>query len=125
MALFKHFRGSRASLDAQPLHDGYAYFCVDDGTFHIDCTDAEGNLCRKQINAYNAEKLAGMTFEELKKTISWNDLIDKPVVTYEVNNEGVLYATLDGASWIGMQDDSLVVAQASSATLNNNELEVN
>ena len=107
------------------MHDGYAYFCVDDGTFHIDCTDAEGNLCRKQINAYNAEKLAGMTFEELKKTISWNDLIDKPVVAYEVNNEGVLYATLGGASWIGMQDDSLVVEQVSSATLNNNELEVN
>ena len=49
MALFKPFRGNRASLDAQPLHDGYAYFCVDDGTFHIDYTDSEGNLHRKQI----------------------------------------------------------------------------
>ena len=66
MALFKHFRGSRASLDAQPLHDGYAYFCVDDGTFHIDCTDAEGILYRKQINAANAETLCGVTLEELK-----------------------------------------------------------
>lgn len=50
MALFKPLRGSRASLDAQPLHDGYAYFCIDDGSFHIDYVDADGNLQRKQLN---------------------------------------------------------------------------
>lgn len=50
MALWKPFRGSRASLNSQSKHDGYAYFCVDDGTFHIDYIDAEGNLQRKQIN---------------------------------------------------------------------------
>ena len=66
MALFKQFRGNRASLDAQPLYDGYAYFCVDDGTFHIDFADADGNLQRKQINAANAETLCGMTLEEIK-----------------------------------------------------------
>ena len=59
MALFRQFRGSRASLDAQPLHDGYAYFCTDDGTFHIDYADADGNLHRKQINAKEAEELVG------------------------------------------------------------------
>lgn len=59
MALFKHFRGSRASLNVQPLHDGYAYFCTDDGTFHIDYADANGNLHRKQISAKEAEKLTG------------------------------------------------------------------
>lgn len=75
MALFKHFRGSRASLDAQPLHDGYAYFCVDDGTFHIDCTDAEGNLYRKQINAANAETLCGVTLEELKAEFATQDAV--------------------------------------------------
>ena len=57
MALFKPFRGSRASLDIQPLHDGYAYFCIDDGTFHIDYVDSEGNLQRKQLNAKEAETL--------------------------------------------------------------------
>lgn len=50
MALFKPFRGSRESLDMQELHDGYAYFCTDDGSFHIDYTDADGNLQRKQVN---------------------------------------------------------------------------
>jgi len=49
MALFRQFRGNRSSLDAQPLHDGYAYFCTDDGSFHIDCTDTDGTLKRKQI----------------------------------------------------------------------------
>ena len=57
MALFKPFKGNRASLDAQPLHDGYAYFCTDDGSFHIDYVDADGNLQRKQINAKYAEAL--------------------------------------------------------------------
>jgi hypothetical protein len=50
MALFKPLRGNRSTLDAQALHDGYAYFCTDDGSFHIDYVDADGNLQRKQIN---------------------------------------------------------------------------
>lgn len=56
MALFKPFRGSRAALEAREKHDGYAYFCTDDGTFHIDYVDSDGNLQRKQIN-----KFAGKT----------------------------------------------------------------
>ena len=69
MALFKPFRGSRASLDAQPLHDGYAYFCTDDGSFHIDYTDADGNLQRKQINAQDAETLCGQSLDEIRAEI--------------------------------------------------------
>ena len=57
MAIFKPFRGSRESLKVQPLHDGYAYFCIDDGTFHIDFVDADGKLQRKQLNAKEAESL--------------------------------------------------------------------
>ena len=42
MALFKPFRGTRAALDALEKHDGYAYFCTDDGSLGfkgnvIDC----------------------------------------------------------------------------------------
>ena len=51
MALFKQLRGERASLDTQPLHDGYAYFCTNDGSFHIDYMNTEGALQRKQITA--------------------------------------------------------------------------
>lgn len=69
MALFKQLRGKRVDLDAQELHDGYAYFCVDDGTFHIDYADADGNLQRKQINAKDAETLDGMSLEELKTEV--------------------------------------------------------
>lgn len=61
MALFKQLRGNRASLDEQPLHDGYAYFCVDDGTFHIDAADADGNLHRVQINELFIKQLLNMT----------------------------------------------------------------
>ena len=61
MALFKPCRGNRASLDAQPLHEGYAYFCVDDGTFHIDAIDADGNLQRIQINETFTKSLLNIT----------------------------------------------------------------
>ena len=59
MSLFKPFMGTRANLDAVEKHAGYAYFCTDDGSFHIDYIDAEGVLQRKQINAKEAEALIG------------------------------------------------------------------
>lgn len=72
MALFKQLRGNRTSLDAQPLTDGYAYFCVDDGTFHIDFKDENGVLQRKQINAKDAESLCGMSLDEIKAYVAEN-----------------------------------------------------
>lgn len=65
MALFKPFRGSRAALEATDLHDGYAYFCIDDGTFHIDYTDENGDLHRKQLNAADADTLAGVSLDKI------------------------------------------------------------
>lgn len=64
MALFKTFRGKRADLGAQELRDGFAYFCTDDGTFHIDFLDTDGIVKRKQINAKDAETLLGHSIEE-------------------------------------------------------------
>ena len=58
MALFKQLRGERTSLDTQPLHDGHAYFCTDDGSFHIDYTNAEGIVRRKQITASKTATIA-------------------------------------------------------------------
>ena len=61
MALFKQLRGKRSDLATQELHDGYAYFCTDDGTFHIDYVDDNGNLQRKQINENFIKQLLNMT----------------------------------------------------------------
>lgn len=76
MSLFKPLRGSRTTLGAQPLHDGYAYFCTDDGSFHIDYTDADGNLQRKQISAKDAETIMGKSLDEIKEEVTiqsdWN-----------------------------------------------------
>lgn len=59
MSLFKAFKGNRAALDTVEKHSGYVYFCVDDGSLFFDYADADGNLYRKQINAYEAEKITG------------------------------------------------------------------
>ena len=66
MALWKPFRGSRAALDAVEKHDGYVYFCTDDGSLFFDYADADGNLQRKQINAKDAETLTGLSLDEIK-----------------------------------------------------------
>lgn len=71
MALFKPFRGSREALDLQEKHDGYAYFCVDDGSFHIDYIDTEGKLQRKQINDSMNTRI-----ETLEKIINNSPLVD-------------------------------------------------
>lgn len=52
MALWKPFRGNRANLDVVEKHDGYIYFCTDDGSLFFDFIDADGNLQRKQVSAY-------------------------------------------------------------------------
>ena len=65
MALWKPFRGNRASLDAVEKHDGYVYFCIDDGSLFFDYVDAEGNLQRKQISAKDAETITGASLSTI------------------------------------------------------------
>lgn len=79
MALWKPFRGNRADLDAIEKHDGYVYFCTDDGALFFDYADADGNLQRKQITAKDAETLTGYTFDQIieaaKATASTQDVV--------------------------------------------------
>lgn len=88
MALFKALRGNRSSLDAQSLHDGYAYFCADDGSFWIDYTDADGNLQRKQINEADLEAL-GYKIDSL------------PQADYNQNDETAKDYILNRTHWAG------------------------
>lgn len=65
MALWKPLRGNRTALDTVEKHDGYVYFCVDDGSLFFDYLDTEGNLQRKQINAKEAEELTGYSISSV------------------------------------------------------------
>ena len=96
MALFKPFRGNRASLNSVELHDGYAYFCIDDGTFHIDFVDSNGVLQRKQLNAKDAETLAGMSLEDLQNYID-AEIADIPAITND-EIDAICGATIYAAS---------------------------
>ena len=71
MALFKPMMGNSSALASQAKQAGYAWFCIDDGSFHIDYVDAEGNLQRKQINDSIITKL-----EALEKIIYNSPLVD-------------------------------------------------
>jgi hypothetical protein len=74
MALWKPFRGNRTALEAVEKHDGFVYFCIDDGSLFFDYTDAAGVLQRKRINAEEAEKLTGFDI----KTILNNSNVEIP-----------------------------------------------
>ena len=123
MALFKQLRGNRASLNTQPLVDGYAYFCVDDGTFHIDFKDENGVLRRKQINAKDAESLCGMSLDEIKaytdnaivshnnSTTAHSDLrtaidgkANKSEGAFFVEGSGTTDSTAKTSTWTGTSD---------------------
>ena len=69
MALFKPLLGKRENLPTV-LTSGYAYFCIDDGSFWIDYKDSDGVVKRKQINAQEAEKIIGY---EIVATLTDND----------------------------------------------------
>lgn len=71
MALFKPMMGNSSALDLQAKQAGYAWFCVDDGSFHIDYVDSDGNLQRKQINDLMIRRL-----EALEKIINNSPLVD-------------------------------------------------
>lgn len=70
MALWKPFKGNRTSLDATEKHDGYVYFCIDDGSLFFDYVDSDGNLQRKQISAKDAETIMGKSLDELKEFVT-------------------------------------------------------
>lgn len=91
MALWKPFRGSRAALDAVEKHDGYVYFCVDDGSLFFDYIDADGVLQRKQINAKDAETLMGTSLDTIKSGIG-------TVATKAAANESAITAIKDGTT---------------------------
>lgn len=60
MALFKPMMGNSSVLDSQVKQAGYAWFCTDDGSFHIDYVDSDGNLQRKQINDAMIKRLEAL-----------------------------------------------------------------
>lgn len=88
MALFKPFKGKRSNLDAVTKKEGNAYFCVDDGSFHIDYVDANGALQRKQINAKDAETLAGVTVDDiLADAVAYTDTQIAAIPTPDVSGQ--------------------------------------
>lgn len=85
MALWKPFRGSRDNLDTVDKHDGYVYFCIDDGSLFFDYMDANGVLQRKQITVQEAEKLlTPMNVTIGKKTVSVDGSKDVSFPLYEI-----------------------------------------
>ena len=92
MALFKVFKGNRDSLNDMPMHDGYAYFCMDDGTFHIDCVDTNNVLSRKQINANEAEKLMGYNVSTVLNSDDTEIPTSNSVVEYIIDSSDSVLA---------------------------------
>lgn len=85
MALFKTLRGKRGNLPEEKT-DGYAYFCIDDGTFWIDYKDDNNIVQRKQINAKEAEELTGMSISNALSS-STTEIPTSKAVSDALNNK--------------------------------------
>ena len=109
MALFKQLRGTRAALDSQPLTDGYAYFCVDDGTFHIDFKDNDGVLKRRQLNAKDAETLGSHTTDEFLLQTDLEDALAQAKASGEFDGA-------DGASVTHIWNGTTLMVTSASGT---------
>lgn len=72
--LFKILHGDKAriSTDITPYHEGYCYV-THDGDFYVDMNNE-----RVKLNAQDAETLTGKSLAEIQKSISYNDLTNKP-----------------------------------------------
>ena len=113
MALWKPFRGNRADLEAIEKHDGYVYFCTDDGSLFFDYADADGNLQRQQISAKDAETLTGYTFDQIiSEAQAYTDEKTKTVT----DDEFIV--------WLNEENIVTPIASASGEiyTSNNNEI---
>lgn len=74
MSLFKIFRGPEERLNAQPLHEGYAWFTEDKHNLYIDVSEEPGG--RVQVNAYAADVLLQKDESgEVLKEINVDDLL--------------------------------------------------
>lgn len=117
MALFKPFRGNRTGLDSVEKHDGYVYFCTDDGTLFFDYIDTEGILQRKQVNAKNAETLTGLSLDEIKESI----IIDSTKVTHnEILLSNIIenyILTIDYNTLLAFDTSEIVIGAASTTSV--------
>lgn len=118
MALFKQLRGHRSSLDAQPLHDGYAYFCTDDGSFHIDGKDANGVLKRKQITSSKTSTISLPASGWTTATNAYSQVVTVAGAT--ANSKVDIYPTPEqlidlqsaGISLVAVNEDGVVTVYA-------------
>ena len=118
MALFKQLRGTRASLNSQPLHDGYAYFCTDDGSFHIDGTDKNGVLKRKQITANKTSTISLPASGWTEATNVYSQVV--AVAGATANSKIDIYPTpeqlvdlqISGISLVAVNEDGVVTVYA-------------
>lgn len=107
MALWKPFRGNRTDLDVVEKHDGYVYFCIDDGALFFDYADADGNLQRKQISAKDAETLGMHTADEFLLKEDFESLTITDVADFGlIETTSAKEVIVDIADYSGMTDKS-------------------
>lgn len=118
MALFKPLRGNRSSLETQPLHDGYAYFCTDDGSFHIDCTDTNGILKRKQITVSKTSTIFlpasgwAETTNVYSQVVTVTGATANSKVDIYPSPEQLIDLQISGISLVAVNEDGLITVYA-------------
>lgn len=113
MALFKIMRGSSSRLESVEFHDGYAYYCTDDGSFYIDAV-VSGENKRTKINPKTSMISATLTssgWSNGSQTISVSGLAS--------DSNGIidLASTATAAQRTAAEDAQLTISSQSAGSL--------
>ena len=92
MALFKPFSGNRANLASVALVEGHAYFCLDDGSFHIDAK-VNGTLKRIQVNAQDANTLEGKSYSDIQSWVNTQIANKKYTISAGATDDDIIVLT--------------------------------
>lgn len=96
MALFKVMRGESSALSSQELHDGYAWYTVDEGGFYIDA-ETNNTVVRKKINDADNITVHSEDFQEtnLKNILEGlNDAVTGLNISYNSETETLIFSPL-------------------------------
>lgn len=107
MSLFKVMRGNSADLGQQELHDGYAWYTLDEGGFYIDGSSSSGIVTRKKINDADNITVDSQSFasSNLKTILEGLDSADLSV-SYDSETETLTISNSTSSSNSESEDDS-------------------
>lgn len=125
MALFQIYRGSESTLDQVPLHEGYAYFCVDTGRLWIDIAN-NGSLEENRLSVEGSSASGFVIdgeFVPADQFVQIGDISEAGLLIGDgegavegivIPNSAIVVGTSNGVKGVVVPDKGLLVGNATN-----------